>query len=184
MSEKREIPNCWRDLSDQEVADNLQYLAEHCREYDIKFYSAEHLKIGNVSIEFMIFDRDEGRVYSVNSRKISQNYKNGVICSKLVWLISNCEQEFLKRHNKLVEQYADVKEQIEKMKKRETWLIAISVTLMMVLVSMGIYGARKQNANKNIEKHVNQHEKTLPEYLEQKQVVANYRDSLQNAKMK
>ena len=184
MSEKREIPNCWKDLSDQEVADNLQYLLTHYREYDIKFYSAEYLKIGNVSIDFVTFDKEEGRVYSVNSRKISQNYKNGFVGRLVVGLIHVCNQEFLKRHDSLVEQYADAKKQIEKMRERETWMIAISATVIMVLISMGVYNMRKQYANKHIEKQVKQYEQTLPGYMEQKQAVANYRDSLRNAKTK
>lgn len=172
MSEKREIPNCWSVMSEKEVADNLRYLLEHYREYDIKFTADGRIYIGNVLSIIPSKQTIIDPFYIVNLRVICSSNKAMKPLNKLVDV---CRAEFLTRHNKLTEQYADAKKQIEKMKERETWLIAISATLIMVLISMGVYSVRKQHA----QQQVKQREQTLPGYLEQRQAVANYRDSLQ-----
>ena len=59
--------------------------------------------------------------------------------------------------------------------------VAVAVVLMTgALTSKTINDAQK---NKDIEEQVESYEKTLPEsYLEQKERVAHYRDSLKNVK--
>jgi len=177
MSEKREIPNCWSVMSEKEVADNLRYLLEHYREYDIRISENGTIYIGNVLSIIVSKQTIVDTFYVVNLRAVCGA---GETINLLDKLIDACQVEFLKRHNKLTEQYADAKKQIEKMKERETWLIAISATLIMVLISMGVYSVRKQHA----QQQVKQREQTLPGYLEQRQAVANYRDSLRNTKTK
>lgn len=53
----------------------------------------------------------------------------------------------------------------------------LGITVMAILV-----GQSKENRQEQINKQVETYEKTLPGYLEQKQMVEHYRDSLIHAK--
>lgn len=58
--------------------------------------------------------------------------------------------------------------------------------LLITLLGLGaaglIYGIHSQRKEKRVNQQVEEYEKTLPGYLEQKQMVEHYRDSLMNAK--
>lgn len=73
--------------------------------------------------------------------------------------------------------------QKQKLTDAEKGFLAIALAVVIMTIALTTTTINNQQKNKEIKDQVEKYEKTLPEsYLEQKEKVAHYRDSLINAK--
>jgi hypothetical protein len=164
--EKHIFPENWQNISDDEVIEHLQYLVEHYSEYKISVYR-EYVKIGDVLFHnfYSCEPKNLVKYYDINFQRLytDPNSKAFILCKELEEI---CTDEFQKRK---IMRYA---------KKRKIALYTFCVVLISGFVALYAFTYKRK---KEIDNMVKQYEQSLPGYLEQKQAVANYRDSLQRA---
>ena len=171
--EKHVFPENWQNISDDEVIEHLQYLVEHYKEYKISVYR-EYVKIGDVLFHnfYSCEPKNLVKYYDINFQKTytDPNSKAFILCKELEEI---CTDEFQKR------------EIMRGVKKRKIVLYTFFVVLVSGFVALDAFAYKRKkeidNRKKEIDNRVKQYEQTLPGYLEQKQAVANYRDSLTRA---
>lgn len=171
MTTKRKFLDNWNCLSKREISEAVGYLLEHYKKYKIKINDCgTKVQIGNhVNIFASHINREY--VYTINNVCFSATKSGtGTQVEKLFYA---CKDEAYEQ--------ARIREQ--KYEKIKTSCISCVFGVILVAVAEYVVIDMK-NREKEIDKQVKQYEQTLPEYLEQKQAVANYRDSLINAKTK
>lgn len=182
MLKRYGIPNFWVHLSEQEQLENLRYLLEHYKEYEIKLESDNCICIGRVKIRRFDFksvmdDKSMVRSYIVNQAVfVEKEYVN-----LLDKLFDACIAEATQQKDK---QYSKIKN-----KKIAEW-VAFGCCLVVGFgtATWTVIDKQKEaEKTKKLNKQVEQYEKSLPnydEYAKTKKQIANYRDSLQNIKTK
>ena len=158
----KKFPDDWSNLPDDDVRDNITYLSRHYRLRRITRPEKEKVCFRNVVIEQKDLKTSCGLCthYIINGKAYSCESNIG---NDLAWLMSA---------------YKDAARPF-KDKAKEVWqnnwaLIVTLVVLGGLATCVGVYDSKK----KAIDKKVSEYEKTLPGYLEQKQQVEEYRDSL------
>ena len=182
MSNEKHFLFDWSSLTDEEVIENIKYLQQHYKEYDIRKDGENCIKIISKSSASIVhlskasFQNKD--IFVVNDKF----YTPGNIYSLLNDLFYDCKEE-IETHEILQK----VKKKKEKKDKRRYWwnsnrasvvCYGSSVLLGFVIAIAIVY---EDNKAKEIDKKVEQYEKTLPNYQEYKEKVANYRDSLEHA---
>ena len=179
MSKKQEhqFPENWKKISNEESVKQLEYLLKYYKEYNISQISEDYIKIGDISIWKSSFGHPCNFYYAVNMQKVYDSRdKQFSLLEKLLYA---CKQEV-------------IIQQQEKEKKRKKDNIRFYVLILTIILFLSVVPAKllkdielqiqeKSKKEKIINDQVKQYEQTLPGYLEQKQAVANYRDSLTRA---
>lgn len=179
MTEKRSFSDNWSGLSDEQVLEAVQYLSAQYKDYEIKRIDKNTISIANVLLTKAKFQNKD--VFVVNEKICT----NGNIYNLLYSLFCDCEQEIETRE--ILQKLK--KKKARKASRRYWWnsnrvpfiCFGSSVLVAFIMAGIVVYEVKREE---EIDKKVEQYEKTLPNYQEYKEKVANYRDSLQNAKTK
>lgn len=187
MTEKRSFPDNWSDLSDEQVLSNIQYLQHFCQDYEIKRIDKNSISIENVLLTKAKFGKKD--TFCVNSKFYQCDiYPYGKMYDYLNDLFDTCEQEMETR-----DMLKKLEKKKDKKRNRRLWWnnngtqIIFCALTVIVWSCVGFVCIKKDKKQQEIDKKVEQYEKTLPnykEYQEYQQQIANYRDSLTNAKTK
>ena len=182
MANEKKFLFDWSGLSDDEITENIKYLQEHYKECDIRKDGKNDIKIiPNFSAPIIHLSKAKFQnkdVFVVNEKICT----NGNIYNLLYSLFCDCEQEIETR---------EILQKVKKKKARKAgrrywWnsnrvtfiCFGSSVLVAFIMAGIVVYKVKREE---EIDKKVEQYEKTLPNYQEYKEKVANYRDSLQHA---
>lgn len=173
MSKTREFLDDWTSLPEKEIFENIKYLLAHYKDYKIKIYDDKALRIGNILIlrfDFNIHGAIQP-VYNIACTSFSDKDPEGIMLAKLV--------DFCKKEVKEQEKHQS--------KKRNMILCSWLVIMFATFCYASVWCAKENKKTQKIEEQVKDYEKTLLYYKEYEQTqkqIQNYRDSLQNARIK
>ena len=186
MYEKRTLPDFWNEIDETKQLEYVKYLFEHYKEYEIRLETNGMLYIDNVSIcpSGATGINSTPTVYFVNCAIIPGSSKVGILLKQLSDI---CIDEFVARQQQAKIDF-EIEKRNRKEKIKEKIKIIISVGIVVVWISGMIFSVSRYRKGsikeQEINKKVQKYEQTLPGYLEQKQLVEQYRDSLWNVKKK
>lgn len=184
MEEKRSFPTDWSNLDDKQVSDNINYLIDHYKEYEINRIDKNTISIEGVRLTKGKFQGTDtfcvkGKFYQDDQHSYYTMY------DKINQLFDICDKEIAIRN---VLKKLDEK-RTRKTYRRAWWInkgpavvsASVLVIIMGVLIGFAVNDYKK---DEQLDEKVKQYEKTLPnykEYEQTKQKIANYRDSLAHA---
>ena len=181
MPAEHEFPEDWSRISKEETVKHLKYLLTYYKEYDVSGIADCYVEIAGISFfKYCLGTRNTEQslptfnCFYINNQKMYSEISEDIypLCEKLFYI---CQREIARRRQERI-----AKTNAEMRKKAYIFTI-ITTTALIVLFN---YVYKESCKNEEIEKQVKQYEQTLPGYLEQKQAVVNYRDSLKNIKTK
>ena len=116
FNKKRAFLNNWENLSEEQVLDNIKYLLENYKKYNITLLGNGRVRIDNILIykkEMQILGY-KYNVYVINKRMFTVNGQVGGYISKLIYRCQHQEkektlieklEEFLKKHKIVKKEY-------------------------------------------------------------------------------
>lgn len=181
MSEKLNLPLSWRKLSDKEKLENINYLLKHYKEYRITVQSNGNVLVGSTFISPFKTKFLRVPVYYINCAIVQGT---GDLGDSIKKLIDVCKKEFLMRE-KVQKQQTTETTQTGNSPLRERDAVHILLCGICAFVFGGLLRIGVNDYKlKKFDKPVEQHEQSLSNYNKAQTQMANYCDSLQNARVK
>ena len=97
FNKKRAFFNNWQNLSQEQVLDNIKYLLENYKKYNISLLGKDRVRIDNILIckkEIQILWYKYS-VYMINKRMFTVNSQVGSYISKLIYCCEHAKDEQL-----------------------------------------------------------------------------------------
>ncbi len=181
QTSKQEIPKDWLKITDEEAIKRLNYLLIHYKEYNIE-KQGDSIIIDGMSISLRVIPT-LGTYFAIGY-PVGVYWPSSPAYQLIEWLYNLCKTEAEKR-----EQQAKIK--AEKADRKGTIINIVGCCFTVIVLVAGTYaivklvnmGKQERAKQIKIENEIKNYEKTLPyynEYLQTKQQIQNYRDSLKN----
>lgn len=175
MAKLRKFPDSWVHISEKEQQEYIEYLLQHYMDYKVKFLDNDHVRVGkDVNIHQFNFrsliDNKMVSAYVINHVILYDNEPNAVMLKKL---FESCK-DIAKQNDEFIKNL-----------KFFAYAFCVSIPVMLCIgIALNINADKKE---KKIEEQVKQYEQSLPnynEYLQTKQQIEHYRDSLIHTRTK
>lgn len=184
MSTKEHVfPKDWREISEDEIVEHIQYLLEHYKEYQIKRYNKKHVMIGDVYfVKCSVPVSDCNKFcYMINMQALC--HMNHKAYQLLEQLMDICKAEVEKQEKIEIPKWGN---KLTRKKEINDIIIYSALTIMLIVgIPSMVYFKKcqkKEDIKKaKIENAVKQYEQSLPEYSQYvttKEKINQYRDSL------
>lgn len=95
FNKKRAFLNNWQNLSQEQVLDNIKYLLENYKKYNISLLGKDRVRIDNI----LIYKKEiqilwyKYSVYMINKRMFTVNSQVGSYISKLIYCCEHAKDE-------------------------------------------------------------------------------------------
>ncbi len=182
VKEEHIFPEDWFHLSEKQTIEELQYLWDHYKEYEILKVNDDTVEIAGISFfKFNVGDDNAPlSCYYVNRQKLYS------IATEEVFKL--CEKLFDAGQQEAVKREEETKIKLQKRMRLKTAVftgIMTTSVLFLILCFKNIY--KEARRNEEINKQVKKYEQSLPNYDEYKATkdkIAQYGDSLKRSNIK
>lgn len=103
MSSKREFPDDWYDMPDEQALENIRYLKQNLKKYKLKIIDDNTVSIDNVKVCSFDKKMDDGiyhRLYTINKKIFYNLFVSDF--SNVCGLYSKCRYEIEKQHRQKI----------------------------------------------------------------------------------